>query len=77
MVTLHRGRERVDVAGIAFDEREALVAQVLREMPLASRREVVVQRDRIGLGLGEQAVGEVTADKSRAADDEPSGRLHR
>jgi hypothetical protein len=69
VVSRHGACQGVEILGVASDDDEALVAGVMREVPFATRREVVIDRDLLGLGLGQEAVDEVAADEARPPDE--------
>jgi hypothetical protein len=59
-----------EILDVASNDNKTLIINVMRQVPLATRREVVVDGDQVGLGLGQEAVDEVAPDEARPADDE-------
>lgn len=47
----------------------------MRQVPLASGAEVVIDRDELGLGLRDEPVDEVAADESGPTDEEVATSL--
>ena len=74
-MSLHRRTQCVEVASVGAMDGEPLVARVMLQVPLTSRGEVVVYRDRPGLQVREQAIDEVTPDESSSADEEETPPL--
>jgi hypothetical protein len=70
IVSRHGTCQGLEVLGVASNDSEALVSLVMHEVPVAARREVVVDGNQLGLGLGQQAVDEMAADEARPADEE-------
>ena len=67
----HRRRQRAGVLGVAADDTQARVARMVREVPFASGREVVVHGHARGAAVGrEQVIAEVAAEETGASDDE-------
>jgi hypothetical protein len=64
----HSPRQGLEVLSVTSDYDEALVARVMREVPVATRRKVVIDGDPRGLGLGQEAVDEVASDEACPAD---------
>src|SRR5215210_1398646 len=70
VMAAHRFRKRRVVLHVRLHDLEPLVAGVGLEVPAAARREVVVHRHLVRLGVAEQTVDEMAADEPRSADEE-------
>jgi len=59
-----------EVGHVGPDNGDSRVIFVMPYVPGASRREVVVERDRLGFRACGEAIGEMAADESRPAHNE-------
>ncbi len=72
VVARHRFTEARKIVRICPHNLEAGVAPMVGVVPLLPRREIVIESQLRGPIIGEQRVGEVTADEAGPADDDHS-----
>ena len=70
VVAVHGAFERGQILHIAANHAQPAILLMMRVMPLAAAREVVVERDSFDAFVAQQPVGKVAADESGAAGDE-------
>jgi hypothetical protein len=69
LMTGHRFGHQIELTDIAADDAQPSIPQMIRDMPLPPRCEVVVQRNRRYFRIGQQMIGEVTANESSSTND--------
>jgi hypothetical protein len=69
IVSFDRRSQQLVVTQIAPDQTEAVVLQVVLEMPLLARREIVEDRDPLNLRICKEPVDKVASDKPGPAGD--------
>ena len=69
VVAVHCRAQTWQILDIGADYAEPGIGGVVRVVPVPAGREIVVQRDSLNLGTGEQPVCHMAADESGPADD--------
>src|SRR4030095_16566816 len=69
-MTCHGARQGLEALGIVSNDEEALVSRVVGEVPVATRREVVVDGDPRGLRRRQKAVDAMATAEARPAHQE-------
>src|SRR3990167_2735207 len=67
----------IEIFDVGAHRLEAGVALMMFMMPFSTGRIIIVNCQRLDLGIGEQAVGEMAADKPGAAHNEIAGEFYR